>query len=132
MTYLCPCCILPEGRGIPTLLISDLTHRNLYSQYLAVFEMTHPLQASALFPVFAVLEGQTKGSYKGAIDAKMAPLTLWVTESRIDSLRGMVTTLLALLSVPEGASYDTTYINNLKAMAACLVLKDATAHFSGQ
>ena len=72
--------------------------------------MGHLFQVSALFPVFAVLEGQTKGSYKGAIDAKLAPLTLWATESRIDSLRGIVTRLLASLSVPEGARIKINHI----------------------
>ena len=84
-------------------------------------EMRHLLQVSALFPVFAVLEGQTKGSYKGAIDAILAPLTLWVTESRIDSVRGMVTRLLASLSVPEGAGIRTIYISGSVGIDCFLV-----------
>ena len=96
-----------------TLIIPDVTYQSLLRCPCAkseILEMAHLLQVSALFPVFAVLEGQTKGSYKGAIDAQLAPLTLWVTESRVDSLRGMVARLLASLSVPEGASINTEYI----------------------
>ena len=114
-----------------TLSIPRFTHsslpRCLCAQYLAVLEMGYLFQVSALFPVFAVLEGQTKGSYKGVIDAKLAPLTVWVTESRIDSLRGMVTRLLALLSVPEGASTNTNRIYTLQAMGAFLLLQSTIA-----
>ena len=60
------------------------------------------LQVSALFPVFAVLERQTEGAYEGAIDLKLAPLVLSVTQSRLARLRGFVLGLVAALSVPEG------------------------------
>lgn len=57
---------------------------------------------SALFPVFAVLERQTTGTYEGSMDARFATLTMWVTESRLARLKGIISALAALLSVPEG------------------------------
>ena len=61
------------------------------------------MQASALFPVFAVLERQTRGAYEGSIDARCAPLTVSFTESRLAVLRGLVSGLVSAMSVPDGA-----------------------------
>ena len=60
---------------------------------------------SALFPVFAVLERQTTGTYEGSMDARFAMLTVWVTESRLARLKGIVLALVAFLSVPEGTLF---------------------------
>lgn len=60
------------------------------------------MQVSALFPVFAVLERQTKGTHEGSIDARLAPVAVWVTESRLAGLRGIVSGILASTAVPEG------------------------------
>ena len=63
------------------------------------------LQVSALFPVFAVLERQTTGRYEGSMDARLATLTVWVTESRLARLKEIVLALVAFLSVPEGVQF---------------------------
>lgn len=65
----------------------------------------HSLQVSALFPVFAVLERQTTGTYEGSMDARFAKLTVRVTESRLARLKGITLALAALLSVPEGTLF---------------------------
>ena len=116
------------------LSILNLTYhsllRCLYQQSHAMLTLVHLLQVSALFPVFAVLEGQTQGSYMGAIDAKLAPLTLWATESRIVSLRGMVTRLLALLSMPEGASINTIHTQGSSGNGFFLAAEGCDRHRS--
>lgn len=61
-----------------------------------------------------MLERQTEGAYEGAIDLKLAPLVLSVTESRLARLRGFILGLVAALSVPEGR--DVT-LNTLSAHA---------------
>ena len=52
-------------------------------------ERATSLQVSALFPVFAVLDRQTEGACEGAIDLKLAPLMLSVTESRAGVLKDL-------------------------------------------
>ena len=100
--------------------------------------MCHALQVSALFPVFAVLERQTEGAYEGAIELKLAPLVLSVTESRLARLRGFVLGLMAALSIPEGGN---VLLDTLSAHApgsrqhfhnAQVVMYDVTLVHAGQ
>ena len=82
------------------------------------------MQASALFPVFAVLERQTKGAYVGSIDARCAPLTVSFTESRLAVLRGLVSGIVSAMSVPDGALHPGKVIaTNEKVPFLCIMFQ---------